>query len=154
MASRLPPDEHGPSVERTGQVTSDDFNARLIAQVRRIRAAEDEYRRAISQWAIDERLYKIGQAVAVVAVGEAKNAGERDAKAELIPLERLHPEMPKDANVANLRFLAHQSEHLMNAAKLAVQNRNSELSALQSEASLAREEARLIRTEPREGMDP
>lgn len=131
-------------------VGSADFNRRLLDQVQLIRTAEDEYRQAIATWAEAERLYKLGQAVAYVHVTGAKNAGERDARAEEMDLHALRGSFDPGTTINGLRHAAHLAENMMNAGKLAVQNRAAELSALQSEANLAKEEARFIRSAPHE----
>lgn len=118
------------------------FNVRLIAQVKRIRQAEAEYEARIGAWAEAERVYKRAQSRAYLQV-EGKNVAEREARAEEFLLG-------DGENVNDLRYAAHLAEGMMNAAKLALQNRASELSALQSEASLAREEARFMGTAPAE----
>lgn len=138
--SPLPPIDDRPEAfeARGGQVTAAEFNLRLVNQVRRIRAAEDEYRQAIDAWVDAERDYKRAQAIVVAMIepDSYKNAGERDAKAELMPLAG-------GGTVNDLRRTAHRAEAMVNACKLACQHRAGELSALQSEAALAKDELRL-----------
>lgn len=124
------------------QLTSASFNERLIRQVKRIRDSEEEYARCIHAWVGAERDYKRAQALAFVQV-EGKSADERNMKAELQPLAG-------GGTVNDLRYAAHLAEGLMDAAKLAVRNRAAELSALQSEAGLAKAETNFAQYEPRE----
>lgn len=139
----LPPIDDRPEAfeARGGQITAAEFNQRLVNQVRRIRGAEEDYREAIEGWADAERRYKRAQAFAYVQITDAKNAGERDARAEMMPLA-------DGGTINDLRYEAHLKEGLMNAAKLACQHRAGELSALQSEAALAKEEARFANYAP------
>lgn len=115
-----------------------EYNRRLLMVVAEIRTAEFEYRESIEAWAEAERRYKRAAAYAVPAVGPCRTIGERDAKVEVYPLA-------DGGTVNDLRYDAHLKEGLVNASKLAVQNRHAELSALQSEAALARSEAELLR---------
>jgi hypothetical protein len=124
-------------------MNSADYNQRLLKQVVRIRDSEQEYARCIHAWVEAERSYKRATAIALLHVEDAKNVVEREAKAELAPLAG-------GGTVNDLRYAAHLAEGLMDAAKLAVRNRASELSALQSEASLSRAEAEFAKYEPRE----
>jgi hypothetical protein len=124
-----------------------EFSGKLIQSARAISAAEDEYRGAIERWATAERLYKRRQAIATTNVTEFRNAADREAQVELLPFE-------DKQTVGDLRYEAHLAENMMNACKLALQARMQELSALQSYASLAKEEARFDRTAPSEVMGP
>lgn len=121
-----------------------EFNTRLIDAMRLIRAAEQAYHDQIAEWADAERRYKLGTALATTSVGPSKNAGERDAKAETIEVLVAG----ETTTVNELRWRAHRAENMMNACKLSLQARMAELSALQSEASLAKEEARFLTTAP------
>lgn len=123
-----------------------EYNQRLIAQVKRIRGAEAEYEARIGAWAEAERVYKRAQSRAYLQV-EGRNVAEREARAEEFLLG-------DGENVNDLRYAAHLAEGMMNAAKLALQNRSAELSALQSEASLAREEAKFAAFAPSEVQGP
>ncbi len=123
--------------------SSGEFNTRLMAAAQAIREAEAEYRSRIGEAAEAERAYKRREAIAMTTVSEYRNADDRRAQVELLRFEDGH-------TIGDLRYAAHLAEGLKDAAKLAVRNRGQELSALQSEASLAREEARFIQTAPGE----
>ena len=125
-----------------------EYNQRLVAQVRRIREAEQNYGAAIDEWATAERLYKLGESIAYAHVSEFKNADDRRAKVEVEPITL--PEIDLPTTVNTLRYVAHLAESKMNACKLAVQNRASELSALQSGASLSKAEAEFTKWAPEE----
>lgn len=120
-----------------------EYNVRLLAAVEAIHAAEAEYARTITVAANAERAYKRREAIALTTVADYKNADDRRAKAELLAFE-------DGATLGDLRYAAHLADGLKDAAKLAVRNRGAELSALQSEASLAKEEARFLSSAPRE----
>ncbi len=124
-------------------MNSGEMNLRVMACAQAIREAEAEYRARIEQHAEAERVYKRREAIAMTTVSDYRNADDRRAQVELLKFE-------DGRTVGDLRYAAHLAAGLMDAAKLAVRNRNSELSALQSEASLAREEARFIQTAPSE----
>jgi len=134
---------------RCGEVNAGEYNTRLVAQVKRIRAAEEEYAARIPAWSEAERLFKLGWSKALLQV-EGKNADERSARAEveMVKLEDIDEPISPNA----LRYSMRLAEGMMNAAKLAAQNRVSELSALQSEASLAKEEAKFANFAPAEVM--
>ena len=127
-----------------------EYNQRLVAQVRRIREAEHDYGKAIDTWAEAERLYKLGESKAFAMIYEYKNADDRRAKVEVAQVNLDEVDQPITVNT--LRYLAHLAEARMNACKLAVQNRASELSALQSGASLSRAEAEFTKWAPEEAV--
>lgn len=119
------------------------FNQRLRAAADAIRDAESAYRDAIAEAAETERRYKQAEAMALIRVSSFKNAADRAAQAELL-------EFPDDDTLGDFRYRAHLAEGLKDAAKLALRNRGSELSALQSEAALAKQEMQFAQFEPRE----
>lgn len=124
-------------------MNSGEFTQKLLQAASAIRTAEDDYRRCIEVAANTERAYKRREAIALTTVDHYKNADDRRAQAELLPFE--------DGNtVGDMRYAAHLAQGMMDAAKLALRNRGQELSALQSQAALAKEEARFMSTAPSE----
>lgn len=121
------------------------FNVKMLEIVKAIAEAEDEYQRCIRAWALAEKNYKRREAKAFLHIDDAKNVREREAKAETL-------EFQDKQTLTDLRYEAHLAQGLMDAAKGAHRARMAELSALQSEANLAKEEARFARTGP--GVDP
>jgi hypothetical protein len=128
-------------------MNSGEMTRRVLACAQAIRESEAEYRRCIEAAADCERRYKRREAIALLEVTSYKNADDRRAQAELLPFA--------DGNtLGDLRYAAHLAQGLMDAAKLAVRNRGQELSAIQSEAALAKAEAGFLSTAPMEAVGP
>ena len=126
---------------------SSEYNSRLVNAADRLRKAHLEYETRIRDHVTAERLYKLGESIALLQV-DGKNQQERSARAEveLVTLTDLEEKvMPNQ-----LRYAAHLAEGLRDSAKKAVDSYRQEMSALQSLASLAKSEAELAKWEPRE----
>lgn len=125
-----------------------EYNQRLLAVVKAIGDGEEIYRQAIAKAANSERAYRRRQAIARQQIrGEEKppkNADEINDRAELLAFQ-------DGSTVGDLRFQRDLDRGLEDAAKLALRARTQEMSALQSEASLAKSEAEFIRTSPHDG---
>lgn len=129
-------------------MNSGEYNQRLLDVVKAIGEAEVGYRQAIDKAANSERAYKRRQAIARQQIrGEEKppkNADEINDRAELL-------EFKDGASVGDMRYQRDLDAGLMDAAKLWLRAKSQEMSALQSEASLAKAEAEFIRTGPNTG---
>ena len=133
-------------------VNSHEFNQRLVGAANRLRKAQGEYETRIKDHVTAERLYKLGESMALLRV-EGRNADERSAKAEMLAIQvpDANGEV-QEVTVNGLRYAAHLAEGLRDSAKKAVDNYRQEMSALQSLASLAKSEAELAKWEPRESV--
>ncbi len=110
-----------------------ELNVRMLAVVKRLHEAEDEYERCIREAVLAEKRYKAFEAAAFLRVS-GSNVAERHARAEQLD----------GGNLNDLRCAAHLADGLRDSAKQALRSRQSELSALQSEASLAKAEAQFL----------
>lgn len=129
-------------------MNSGEYSQRLLDVVKEIRAAEAGYREAIQQAAGAEKAYRRRQAIARQQIrGEEKppkNADEINDRAELL-------EFADHMTVGDMRYARDLARGLEDAAKLLLRARTGEMSALQSEASLAKAEAEFERTAPHQG---
>ena len=119
-----------------------EFNKRLVDAANRLRAAQDGYLKAIHEHVEAERMYKLGDSVAMTSIDEYKNADDRRAQAEVLLIE-IAPDAtaPRQRVTLNaLRYAAHLAEGQRDAAKQAVQNYRQEMSSLQSLMSLEKTE--------------
>ena len=127
-----------------------EYNQRVIQAANRLRDAQGDYLKAIAEHVTQERLYKLGEAKAMLAVHDYKNADDRRAQVEArrVTIE----DRPGEFTVNALRYAAHLAEGKRDAAKLAVQNYRTELSALQSLISLEKSEAEFAKWAPHEAV--
>jgi hypothetical protein len=129
-------------------VDSAEYNQRLLAVVKAIGEGEEAYRQAIAKAANSERAYRRRQAISRQQIrGEAKppkNADEINDRAELL-------EFADGATVGDLRYQRDLDRGMEDAAKISLRAKTQEMSALQSEASLAKSEAEFIRSGPQVG---
>lgn len=130
--------------------STEGYNQRVRDAAERLRNAQRDYLSAISEHATAERLYKLGEAKAMLSVHDYKNADDRRAQVEArhITIE----DRPGEFTVNALRYAAHLAEGKRDAAKLAVQNYRTELSALQSLISLEKSEADFAKWAPSEAV--
>lgn len=126
-----------------------EYNQRLVAAAERLRKAHLEYDARIRDHCTAERLFKLGESIALLQV-DGKNQQERSARAELELVTV--PEVDGKVSPNQLRYAAHLAEGLRDSAKRAVDSYRQEMSALQSLASLAKSEAELAKWEPRESV--
>lgn len=126
------------------------YNQRLVKAAERLREAQATYDTRIKDHVTAERLYKLGESMALLRV-EGRNAEERAARAEMLAIQvpDANGEV-QEVTVNGLRYAAHLAEGLRDSAKKAVDNYRQEMSALQSLASLAKSEAELAKWESRE----
>lgn len=127
-----------------------EYNTRLVQAADRLRSAQAAYLDAIKDAAENERLYKLGEAKAMLLVDDYKNADDRRAQVEAkrITIE----DRPGEVTVNALRYAAHLAEGKRDACKQAVNNYRQEMSALQSLISLEKAEAEFEKWAPREAV--
>jgi hypothetical protein len=111
-----------------------ELNQQLLDAAERLRQSLDDlYQRSV-EYASAEQAYRHGKAVAFLSTTGAKTVAEREARAE---------------NAINdLRYRRDMAEGLKVSALEAVRSNRGILSAMQTLASLSKEEAAFARTGP------
>jgi hypothetical protein len=133
-------------------MNSHEFSQRLIALSRDLRQASADLESQARGYALAERLYRMERARAYLQA-KGKTVGEREANVDLAPItgdERISPNERRSEpdTVSDLRYRRDLAEGLKVAALERVRSARQEVSALQSLASLAKEEAAFDRVGP------